>query len=309
MKDTNYQALEHELPGLKENVLLKDYTSFNIGGAARYFYIAETKQDIINALNAAKRFNLPFFILGGGTNLLVSDKGYEGIVIKIQNGSVLDIARQGSEDSGSEIISAGAGMLLSDLVQLSIKESLNGLEWAAGIPGTLGGAVRGNAGAFGGAMSDIVGSVMCINTDSVAIKEIENKDCRFSYKESIFKQQNNLIIVSVALELDRGEGGKARKQMREHMRLRKENQPLQFPSAGCIFKNPPDNPAGLLIDRAGLKGETIGRARVSPKHANFIINLGGAKAEDVMNLINLIKDRVNKESGIVLEEEIQYLGF
>ena len=158
-------------------------------------------------------------------------------------------------------------------------------------------------------MSNIIDKIKYIDTDDAVVREIKNKDCRFGYKDSIFKQESNLVIISAEIKLNTGDKRKSSQQVNAHMRSRSEKHPLEFPSAGCIFKNLPDNPAGLLIDKAGLKGRMIGKAQISVKHANFIVNTGGAKAKDVVALVRLIKDKVNKKFDVVLKEEIQYLGF
>jgi len=255
----------------QKNISLAQFTTFRIGGPARYFFIAKTSQDLVEAVRFAQKKDLPFFILGGGSNLLVSDKGYDGLVIKINNEQ---------RTVNNNIISSEAGTKLSDLVSFSIENNLTGLEWAIGIPGTIGGAVKTNASCFGGEMKKIV-------------KKIEKIDN---------------IILSVELELKKGTKEQSRELAKEIIKKRKQTQPLEYLSAGCIFKNPSSSPAGYLIDQAGLKGKKIGQAQISSKHANFIINLGHAKARDVIKLIDLIKKTIEPKYRIELEEEIQYLG-
>ncbi len=257
---------------IQKNVSLAEYTTFKIGGPAKYFCKVENKEELIKAIDFAKSKDLPFFVLGGGSNLLVSDQGFNGLAIKIQNTKyqILD----------TKII-AGAGTKLSNLVGFSIKNGLTGLEWAIGIPGTVGGAVKVNAHAFNSDMSQLV-------------KKIEKID------ETIF---------SVELEFKKGNQQRSKELIKEYAKKRISTQPLKYPSAGCIFRNVPGHGAGRLIDQAGLKGERIGDAMISDKHANFIINLGEAKAEDVVKLINLIKQKVKEKFKVDLEEEIDYLGF
>ena len=284
----------------QKNVLLKNHTTFKIGGPAKYFFVAKTKQDLIKAILWARQKKLPFFILGGGSNLLVSDNGYKGLVINFQF-SIFNFQK-------TKII-AGAGLPLGKLVNASIRNGLTGLEWAVGIPGTIGGAIRGNAGAFGGSMEDVVKEVEIFDQKNQIIKKISKKDCKFDYRNSIFKRNKSLIILSATLQLKKGNKKTIRNKIKKNLEQRKKTQPLNFPSAGSIFKNPPGFFAGELIEKCGLKGKKIGKIKISEKHANFIVNLGEGKAKDVKKLINLIKRKVKNKFGIVLKEEIQFLGF
>jgi UDP-N-acetylmuramate dehydrogenase len=308
------------LPGVKENVLLKNYTTFRIGGRAKYFFTAKKKEDLIEVIKLAKKIKLPFFILGRGSNLLVSDKGYQGLVIQIKN-QKLKIKNQNQK---SKIIETEAGTLLSQLVNIALKNNLRGLEWAMGIPGTIGGAIWANAGAFGYSMADLVKSVEVFEITKLRIRNYKLEDCKFSYRDSIFRHNKNLIILSARLQLKKGQKKEIQKEIKEYLKYRKKKQPLNLPSAGSIFKNPQGIlrkltkedefsflpfTAGQLIEKCGLKGKRIGNVRISEKHANFIVNLGEGKAKEVRKLINLIKKRVKKKFGIALEEEIQYLGF
>jgi len=268
-----FNELKKILPGLKKNIFLKNYTTFRIGGRAKYFFVARKKEDLIKAILVAKKFKLPFFILGSGSNLLISDKGYEGLVIK-------------------------TGTPLSLYV-------FKGLEWAAGIPGTIEGAVYGNAGAFGKSMKDAVKSVEVFDTKTGKIEIFKNKDCKFGYRSSIFKKKKNLIILSVKIKTKKSDPQK----IKQYLDYRKKTQPLNLPSAGSVFKNPKGVFAAELIEKCSLKGKKIGNVKISEKHANFIINLGKAKAKDIRKLIDLIKKRVKKKFKTKLEEEIQYLGF
>ncbi|MCD6148297.1 UDP-N-acetylmuramate dehydrogenase [bacterium] len=302
------------LNGLKEDIPLAKFTSFNIGGRAKYFFEGNNKREIIKAVSLAKQEDLPFFILGGGSNLLVDDKGYQGLVIKIQN-SGLKIQKENSNFK----VAAGAGTSLSLLVSNAAENGLSGLEWTVGIPGTLGGAIYGNAGAFGKSMKDIVKEVEVFDAKDLQVKIYSLEDCRFDYRESIFKKDKNLIILSAVLELKKGEKKEIENKMKRYLSERKKKQPMGFACAGSVFKNPSfaqtsrrfmtdrELSAGELIERCGLKGRSIGGAKISEKHANFIINLGKAKFSDVRRLIDLIKKRVRSKFGIELEEELQYL--
>jgi len=298
------KLLKNRLPGLTENVLLKDHTTFGIGGPAKYFFEANTEKDFIKAIEAAKELNVPFFIFGKGSNLLVSDNGYNGIIIKCQM-SVIKHKKQGNIHT----IKAEAGGKLLDIVNLALKRSLVGLEWMAGIPGTVGGAVRGNAAAFSGTTGDVVARVRAFNSKTLKIIVLENKDCQFGVKNSIFKQNPNLIILDVEIELASGDKKQSQEKINKYLDCREKRHPLNLPSAGCVFINPANTSAGLLIDECGLKGMSIGGAQISEKHANFIVNIGNAKAEDVLALIRLIKQKVKKRFNIELREEIHYLGF
>jgi len=340
--------IEKKLPNLQKNISLKNYTTFKIGGPAKYFLTAGNKEEIKKAVELAKKLNLNYFILGGGSNILVSDKGFDGIVIKIQN-SKFKVQNQNSK---LKTIYAEAGVKLGTLVEYSIEKSLTGLEWAIGIPGTLGGAIRGNAGAFNYSISDFVKIVGVldiqeekiknakgsnhlkpnkIQNDRLKFKIFENKDCEFGYRESIFKHKKNLIILAAEIQLEKGDSKISKKRIQKYLQRRKSVQPFEYPSAGSVFKNilfseiSPEAlkkcskieqfrqvgkiPAGWLIENVGLKGKKIGGAQISEKHANFIINTGNAKAEDVTILISLIKQKVRNNFGLQLMEEIEYVGF
>ncbi|OQX00849.1 UDP-N-acetylenolpyruvoylglucosamine reductase [Candidatus Parcubacteria bacterium A4] len=310
-----------ELKGVKKNVLLREYTTFRIGGLAKYFFVAKTKEELIEAIGWARENNIPFFILGGGSNVLVLDEEYNGLIIKITN-SKLQISNKSkiqkkakSKDFAKFKIIVGAGMPLAKLVSETAKNGLTGMEWAAGVPGTVGGAIRGNAGAFGGCMAEAIKMVTVLEIPKFLpaggfpngdkIKKYKKKDCRFKYRDSIFKHDENLIILSVEIELEKGDPEEINRKMKEHLDYRRNSHPLSFPSAGSIFKNPNKSfSAGDLIERCGLKGKTIGGAQISEKHANFIVNLGGAKAKDVLALVDLAKKEVKGKFDIALEEEI-----
>lgn len=310
------------LPEIECDVLLKKYTTFEIGGRAKYFYKANSRKDLIKAILVAKKYNLPFFVLGGGSNILISDKGYRGLVIKCQ---ISNIKCQNSK------IKTESGTLLSLAVNIAEKRGLTGFEWAIGIPGTVGGAIFGNSGAFGKSIAEIVEEVKVFDVKNKKIKTLKKKECQFGYRESVFKKNKNLIILAATFGLKKGDSLKIKQKMKEYLNHRKRTQPLDFPSAGSVFKNIKYQvlkakilkgslefekfkkikviPAGWLIEKCGLKGKKIGRAQVSKKHANFIVNLGNASAKDVKKLIRLIKKKVKEIFKIQLEEEIQYLGF
>lgn len=292
--------IENLLEGVKENVSLKNYTTFKIGGSARYFFTAETKEDLVAAVLTAEKLNLPFFILGAGSNLLVSDRGFYGLIIKIQTAEYKIL--------NTKIIT-GAGIKLAELLSVSAKSGLAGLEWAMGIPGTVGGAISGNTGAFGKSMENIIKEVEVFNIKTEGIEFFKNKKCEFGYRKSIFKKNKNLIILSAEIQLKKDDKRNIKSRLEKFLEHRRESQPLDFPSAGSIFKNPKGFFAAELIKKCNLKGKRIGGAEISEKHANFIVNLGNARAQDVIKLINLAKRSVKNKFGVNLKEEIQYLGF
>lgn len=326
------KKIKKELPGVKINVLIKDYTTFKIGGPAKYFFVARKKEDLIKAVKIAKKNKLPFFILGGGSNVLFSDKGYKGLVIRILNSraTLRGVSRsaRSSQILNSKLY-AETGVKLDDLAKLAAKKSLTGFEWAAGIPGTIGGAVYGNTGAFGSSITDVVQGVEALDLKGFKVQKFNQKKCRFLNKDSIFKHRKNLVILSVIIKLKKGDRGEIRNEIKRHLKHRGENHPCEFPSAGCIFKNHRSKirdpkllkkypelkefnkgtriPTAYLIDKSGLAGKKIGRAEISQKHANFVINLGGAKAIDVIKLIKLAKQKVKRKFGIDLKEEIQII--
>jgi len=299
---------------IKKNIPLASYTTFKIGGKTKYFLSAKRKEDIIEAIKWAKNRNIKYFILGGGSNILISDKGFDGLIIKMDNRNY---------KISNNIIFAESGLPLSKLVKISINNNLTGLEWAVGIPGTIGGAIWGNAGAFGQTISKLILSIEILRRGEIEI--LKKKTCSFSYRNSLFKNNEKFIILSAELKLKKGNSKKSKKIIQEYLNRRKTTQPTE-PNIGCIFKNPTFSPkfkidkklipikenripAGWLIEKCGLKGYKIGQAQISKKHANFIINLKKAKAEDVISLINLVKKKVKDKFNIQLEEEIKYVGF
>jgi len=281
---------------VKQNEKLAVHTSFGIGGPTDLFYETETIKELIKVVKFCRKNNIPYFIFAGGSNLLVSDEGFRGLIIKISNRKY--------EIRNTKII-AEAGAPLAQLVEIATKNSLSGLELAVGIPGTIGGAVWGNAGAAKDWIGNVVEEIEVLTAKN-EIRKLSQADCQFSYRTSRFKK-NKEIILRVVLQLKKGDPEKIRKKLDDFLAKRK-NQPKRK-SAGSIFKNPPNKAAGWLIDQCGLKGKRIGDAQISPQHANFIINLGNATADDVVQLIKLAKKEVKKKFGIKLEEEIYLIGF
>lgn len=309
------------LPGIKKNVSMKDLTTFRVGGKAEYSYTARNVEELKTAVLWAKKRNLPFFILGNGSNLLVSDKGFKGIIIRIDFREL--VARD-------ETIMVGAGVPLSKLVIFATKNSLTGLEWMSGIPGTVGGAVRGNAGAFGSSIGDSLVNVVVLDFKDFIVKILKNTECRFGYRDSIFKKNSGLAVLSAEFALKRGDSEAIQKKVIDFLGYRIAHHPKE-PSAGSIFKNikikslSPDFferfpdakqvikenslPVAYLIAVVGLVGVENGGAKISEIHPNFIVNFNNAKAKDIISLIDMVKQKVRDRFGIKLEEEIQYLGF
>ncbi len=312
---------------IRDYVSLAPYTVYGIGGPARYFADADTPEGIRDLVKFGRSKGVPFFVLGAGSNILVSDEGFPGIVIHIVN---RNMSAEGT------ILTADAGVSMAQAVAASANGSLTGFEWGIGIPGTVGGAVRGNAGCFGGEMKDVVSSILILDTadESVPIRTIPRDACEFGYRNSIFKSHREWIILSVSLALAKGDPKEIQKKILSITRERNEKQDIGTKSCGCIFKNVawsdagyspdelvrhfpefeaiighPNIPASFLIDNAGLKGMRFGKAIISPKHANFFVNEGGVSSEDVRALIREAKRLVRERYGIELREEIQYVGF
>lgn len=302
---------------IQNNIPLKEYSTFKIGGPAKYFTCVKTTSQLAESLEWAKKNNYPFFFLGNGSNILFSDKGYKGLIIKIQI--------SGLKSQDTKII-CGAGNLINEVQNITISKGLTGFEWAAGIPGTVGGAIFGNAGAFGREMKDVVENVKALNLKTLKPENFKNKKCHFFYRSSIFKIKRNWVILEAELEFKKAKKEDVLKKIKEDLFYRRERHPLKYPSIGSIFKNIkftkenlkliekfPDLkqffqkgeiPVAYLIHSCNLKGKKIGGAQVSEKHPNFIINISNAKAKDVINLISLVKKKVKQKFRIQLEEEI-----
>ncbi len=284
---------------IKNNVILAKHTTYKIGGPADYFVGIKDIKELKEALQFADDNSLPIFILAGGSNVLFSDEGYRGLIIKIDNKKL---------DINGNIITADAGVLMSNLVGQSIENNLAGLEWAGGLPGTVGGAIRGNAGCFGGEIKDIVKEVTVV-TNNGEVKLYKNKDCRFGYRDSIFKH-NGEIIMNAIFKLRPGNKENLKTIVFDHIKYRQSKHRL--PSCGSVFKNHflKDGsvlPAGALIEACGLIGKTIGGAMITKEHANIIHNFNNAKAADVLSLMDLVKEKVKQKFDIHLEEEVQLI--
>ena len=280
------------------NEPMKKHTSFKIGGNADFFVSVKTIEELKQALFYAKQKHIPTTIIGNGTNILVSDSGIRGIVIKI------DIQKFDLKEENDYIeISVGSGNKMMALATQLKNQEISGFEQLSGIPGTIGGAIYMNAGAYGKEMKDIVISTKCMNTEGERI-ELSNKEQKFEYRSSIFNNKD-YIILEAKLKLQKGKKEDIEKQMKEYLNQRKEKQPLEYPSAGSTFKRQEGIITAKLIDECGLKGYKIGGAMISEKHAGFIVNTGDATAKDVLELIKYVKDKVYKETKIRIEEEIK----
>jgi len=288
---------------IQEQVLLAPYTTFKIGGPARYFVVAKTAADIQEAVQFATQKQIPWFVLGGGSDVLVSDAGYAGMVIKSELSEMLF-------DSVARTVTAGSGVRLSRLVTAATQQGLSGLEFSIGVPATVGGAVWANLGARGKETAEVLLSVQVMDEQG-KVSMLTAAECAFGYRDSIFKHRK-MIILGATFQLQQEDVGVIKDRVAQLLAVRKDTQDIGSRCAGCVFRNPKnqtDVAAAKLIDDLGLKGLTIGGAQVSPIHANFVINTGNATADDVMILISLIKQKVRDNKGVQLMEEIEYLGF
>ncbi|MBN1585028.1 UDP-N-acetylmuramate dehydrogenase [Candidatus Uhrbacteria bacterium] len=316
-------------PEMREGVPLAPFTTFRIGGPAEYYFEAKTDEEAVRAIAACRDLGLPYHVLGGGSNLLVSDDGIRGLTIRMVNSSV-------SVDG--PVVTAGAGTPSGRLARETAEAGLSGLEWMIGLPGTVGGAIRGNAGMFGSEVKDSLESVSVLTPGGEA-RIMENRDCLFGYRDSAFKRLPGTVILSAKFRLTIGEAEACRKKMRGFLEKKTTAQPVSGLTAGCAFKNwLPKNegeivivreglglapeeavprtptgavPTGWIIDRAQLKGMRIGGGFVSEKHGNFIVNDGTGTASDVIALTAAVRMRVRDMTHgiILLEDEIEYVGF
>ena len=356
---------------IEENTNLAPYTIYKIGGPARYFIEITNSEELQEALLFSLEKKIPFFVIGAGSNILVSDDGFQGLIIKAKDG---ELSVEGEQ------IKIGAGVMMARAVMESAKAGLSGFEWGIGVPGTVGGSVRGNAGCFGGEMKDVVDKVLVLSVhrghsehirgvytehiryaqcklreesqdklreesqdpsvasllqddDGVTTFELTNKECEFLYRDSIFKKHPGWVILSATLKLKKDNPEEIKEKIKQITLERTSKQDIGSKTCGCIFKNiswssvggreeflnnfpeaekikdRPNIPASFLIDQAGLKGKRFGQVVISPKHANFFVNEGGATAGEVRELIKIAKDEVRRKFGAELEEEIQYVGF
>jgi UDP-N-acetylmuramate dehydrogenase len=290
--------------GLRVAEPLIRYTSFRIGGPADLFLAPRDSSALAAALAAAARRGVPITILGGGTNVLVSDLGIRGLVVRL--GREFDYRRWNIiEDGENATVEVGASTRLSRLVADAVQRGYGGLEFAAGIPGSVGGGALMNAGAFGGELGSAIEQISTCTYVGESL-DLVRSNLEFSYRKLALPR--DVVITSVRFRLSRSSLPALRSTVQSVQAKRRTKQPLGFPNAGSIFKNPAGEFAGRLIEQAGLKGTTIGNAQVSPDHANFIVNLGGARAQDVRDLMSLIQGAVWRRSGVWLEPEVRLIG-
>ena len=284
---------------IKENEPMSEHTTFKVGGLARIFVMPTGETEVELLTRACRRAHESFEIIGRGSNLLVSDRGYNGVIICIGEGFGRIITMK-------EGIEAEAGAGLVAVSTAARKASFTGLEFACGIPGSLGGAIAMNAGAYGGEMKDVVKWVKVLDREG-RIRQIPGSAMNFRYRGSrVFDE--GMIVLSAFLDLSHGNKKEIELRVNELLAARREKQPLEYPSAGSTFKRPEGYYAGALIEQAGLKGFAVGGAQVSEKHAGFVINRGGASADDIMRLCRAVQERVYENSGVRLEMEVRTLG-
>lgn len=307
---------------IQENVPLAPLTTFKIGGKARYFTEAHDASGVTTAFEWAESKKVPVFLLAGGSNVLFSDQGYQGLVIVV-TGEQIQIHEN--------IITASAGSVLQNVIDQALEQGLGGMEYMSGIPGSFGGAIRGNAGAFGTEIGDVLVSVKAVNSADGMVKEFSSEECQFSYRHSYFKTHPEWTILEGTCRLVSGKEPRELKKIREETRAKREaKHPQDAKCAGSFFMNPvvknekllqefeedtgmPSRngklPAGWLITKVGLRGKKIGGACISVQHPNYLVNTGNATADDVAMLASLVKTRVRNQLGIQLKEEIQFVGF
>lgn len=280
---------------IKEQESMKNHTTFRVGGPARLFLSIRSKEILSKVITCLKAEGQSYFLLGNGSNLLVSDKGYSGVILYLDKEFSYITVDENK-------IAAGASALLSKIANKAMEKGLSGLEFAAGIPGTIGGGTVMNAGAYGGELAHVICRVEAMDQEG-KIHILEKDQLNFGYRNSIFKEKP-YIILEVTMELIPGRREKIFEKMKEYQRARREKQPLEYPSAGSTFKRPVDNFAGKLIMEAGLRGFQIGGAKVSEKHCGFVINTGNATATDITMLMEKVQETVMKKFGIELEPEV-----
>jgi len=306
---------------IQREVPLAPYSTFRIGGSADFFVSVTTASEFIEALEYAEKNDLKTFVFSGGSNLLIADRGFRGLVIRVANASIRVMGLEMYADAGASLLS---------VVTSANEKGLAGMERLAGIPGSLGGAIRGNAGAFGTEIESMIVSVKVYDRKSGKLQEFSQRDCAFAYRTSYFKEHPECVILSTKLRFTEGNPIELKRITRETMAKREAKHPQSAWCAGSFFMNPvvtdevllsefakdtgmPSKdgklPAGWLIDHAGLRGKKIGGAQVSPLHPNYLVNTGTATADDVVILASVVKQRVRTELGVQLKEEVQMVGF
>lgn len=300
----NYIKENLKISGVKMDEPMSNHTSFKIGGNADIFVTANSIEEIKAVIKYARENKINIYVIGNGSNLLVKDNGIRGIVLKI---NLKNVEIKNNDSSDKVIVDVESGVQLGFLANILLKNNISGFEFAVGIPGTVGGAVRMNAGAYGGEFKDIVVNTKCIDYDGNEIT-LTNEEQKFEYRKSIFCNKD-LIIIQTSLELTKVDSSEQiEKIMKENMESRKEKQPINYPSAGSTFKRGEDFITAKVIDEVGLKGYKIGGAMVSEKHAGFIVNYDNASAKDILDLIEYVKKRVKEEKNKDLQLEVLIIG-
>ncbi len=292
--------------GIRAEEVMKPHTSFRVGGPAQLYAEPSDTEEIVALIDTAKALGLPFFLMGNGSNLVISDEGIEGLVIRLGEKFSEIRSEDDSEDPDSVLVYASAGTLLTRLSSFAAKNSLTGLEFASGIPGSLGGAVFMNAGAYDHDMSEVLEKVTFITSDG-KVSAFGRDELDLSYRSSRFMKEGGIVCEAV-LKLKRGDAEEINSQIRTYTEKRTKSQPLNFPSAGSMFKRPTGYYTGALIEQAGLKGFSIGGAQVSEKHAGFVINTGDATAKDIDDLVSHIQKTIKERNGVELQREVRFIG-
>lgn len=300
MQDVIKEIIALHLGKVLINEKISNYTTYRVGGKARAICYPKGEEELITLVCLLKEKHIKYIVLGNGSNVLFSDAIYEGIIIKLDNFNKINIK--------DNIIEVGAGYPLIKLSNDAMRHSLIGLEFASGIPGTVGGAIFMNAGAYGEEIGSVVESVRVL-TDEGKIQEFNHDEMQFSYRTTMLQDHLDYVCVSARLKLDYGEKEEIEKIMKERKIKRKETQPLTYPSAGSVFRNPDGMYAGKLIEDMGMKGFTVGKAMVSDKHANFIINTGTAKASDIKKIIDIIKQKAWNKYQLKLRVEQRLINW
>lgn len=286
----------------KERVLInepmKKHTTFRIGGNADVFVMPQCCEEILNVIKVCKKLNVPYYVIGNGSNLLVRDGGFRGVIIQLFR-AFSDIRVENNK------IIAQAGALMSSIGSVALKNNLTGFEFAAGIPGTVGGGVCMNAGAYGGELKDVVTQVKVLYNNEILT--LSNSECGFEYRTSNI-QKNNMLVLEAEIQLETGKQVLIKEKMTELAKKRSDKQPLEYPSGGSTFKRPEGYFAAKLIDDAGLRGFSVGNAQVSEKHCGFVINKGDATAQQVISLMEQVSNKVKDKFGVELEPEIRIIG-
>lgn len=285
---------------IRYNEPMNKHTTMKVGGPADIMVLPDTIDEMITVIKYAKENNIPVKVMGNGSNMIVSDLGIEGIVIKLT-------CNMSNVTVDGEYITSTAGASMPKTAVIAKQNSLTGFEFACGIPGTIGGGVKMNAGAYGGQISDVLVSCKYLDND-LNLKEIENKDMNYSYRHSIFIDNPGYIVLEAKFKLNKGTVEEIESKMKENNLSRKTKQPIEYPSAGSVFRRPTGYFVGKLVQDAGLRGVCVGGAQVSEKHTGFIINKDKATCEDLMKLIKLVQETVYEKFGVELKTEVEFVG-